>query len=120
MGGWGTKSNEHVFIKKMGLMYSTIDSGTASKATPQGRHRKRAGRARTDDQTIASPSLWHTSGSTAALTDNVGVTYDIAACVHGPGTRAVTALRASTPPGCMLDGSLPAAPSWCGLDFGPK
>jgi hypothetical protein len=40
----------------MGLMYYTIDSGTASQATPRGRHRKRAGRARTDDQTIVSPS----------------------------------------------------------------
>jgi hypothetical protein len=41
---------------KMGLMYSTIDSGTESQATPRGRHRKRAGKARTDDLTIVSPS----------------------------------------------------------------
>ncbi len=38
--------------RAMGLMYSTVVSGTASQATPRGRHRKRAGRARTDDQTI--------------------------------------------------------------------
>jgi hypothetical protein len=31
------------YRKKMGLMYFTIDLGTASQATPQGRHRKRTG-----------------------------------------------------------------------------
>ncbi len=41
-----------------GLMYSTINSGTASQATPRGRHRNRAGRARIDYQTKVSPSPW--------------------------------------------------------------
>ena len=53
--------NHHFLLRlssHLGLMYSTIDSGTASQATPRGRHRKRAGRARTDDQTIVSPSPW--------------------------------------------------------------
>ncbi len=40
----------------MGLMYSTIDSGTACQVTARGRRDKRAGRARTDDQTIVGPS----------------------------------------------------------------
>ncbi len=43
-------------ITLMVLMYSTIDSGTASQATQRGRHRNRAGRARTDDQTTVRPS----------------------------------------------------------------
>ncbi len=35
---------QNIYVQiKMGLMYSTIDSGTASQATPRRRHRKRAG-----------------------------------------------------------------------------
>jgi hypothetical protein len=35
------RARAHTHTSKMGLMYSTIDSGTASQATPRGRHRKR-------------------------------------------------------------------------------
>jgi hypothetical protein len=35
----------HGTLQKMGLMHYTIDLGTASQATPRGRHSKRAGRA---------------------------------------------------------------------------
>ncbi len=32
------ESDKTIFTKKSGSMYSTIGSGTASQATPQGRH----------------------------------------------------------------------------------